>query len=359
MNLVDRMFLAVAIVLAIPACAICIECAASLLPRWRGPGVGDLSAPRAPLAVLIHAHNDESGMIGTVQSVRQQLRSGDRVIVIAENCTDQTAAAATTAGAQVVEFDDPQRTGKRWALAHGIEYLKTHKAPRMVVLLDGDSIPQPGAINALAAHVNFTDLPVQAISLSAIPTLSAFDLLMKNGPRARGANRIGLPCILTGCAMALPWESIESFAVQDGPFGEAMKLSVDLLLAHRAPRMCDEAVIIDSRQQSPVRAWLTGCGQIPRLLRAAWATKKISKLLLAIDLCVPPISLLVFLLLMGLAVSVYLCHHHQASRVPVELFAGVLIALALFTIVGLAAFKRPRRSTAAVSPGMLAMQRRV
>jgi cellulose synthase/poly-beta-1,6-N-acetylglucosamine synthase-like glycosyltransferase len=44
--------------------------------------------------VLIPAHNEAAGIAATLASVRAQLRPADRVVVVCDNCTDQTAQIA-------------------------------------------------------------------------------------------------------------------------------------------------------------------------------------------------------------------------------------------------------------------------
>ena len=68
--------------------------------------------------VLVPAHNEGGGIARTVRN----LRSLDwppgafRVRVIADNCSDDTAARARAAGAEVLEREDAQRRGKGHAL---------------------------------------------------------------------------------------------------------------------------------------------------------------------------------------------------------------------------------------------------
>lgn len=58
---------------------------------------------RATVVVLIPAHNEASGIAATIESLRRQDHAPDRIVVIADNCTDDTAALAVAAGAEVLE----------------------------------------------------------------------------------------------------------------------------------------------------------------------------------------------------------------------------------------------------------------
>ncbi len=62
-----------------------------------------VTAPRARVAVLIPAHDEAANIGATLRALRQQTRQPDRVIVIADNCTDDTAGIARAHGAEVFE----------------------------------------------------------------------------------------------------------------------------------------------------------------------------------------------------------------------------------------------------------------
>jgi len=100
--------------------------------------------PRSRLAIVIPAHNEAAGIAETVHSCQDAdyPRSLFQVIVIADNCTDQTAAVAAKAGATVVERFNPARKSKGYALEYLFRTLSesgqfdTFDA---VVVIDADS----------------------------------------------------------------------------------------------------------------------------------------------------------------------------------------------------------------------------
>src|SRR5579884_4034850 len=71
------------------------------------------------LAVVIPAHDEETQIVTTVRSIQacDYDPARRRIIVIADNCSDQTAAAARRSGAEVWERSDPLHRGKGHALA--------------------------------------------------------------------------------------------------------------------------------------------------------------------------------------------------------------------------------------------------
>jgi cellulose synthase/poly-beta-1,6-N-acetylglucosamine synthase-like glycosyltransferase len=92
---------------------------AQVLLAYGGSRAHAVAAPRRPgadVAVLIPAHNESAGIEATLRCLQAQLRAGDRVLVVADNCDDDTAAVARDAGAEVIERIDAIHRGKGFAL---------------------------------------------------------------------------------------------------------------------------------------------------------------------------------------------------------------------------------------------------
>ena len=126
------------------------------------------------------------------------------MIVIADNCRDETAALALRAGACVLERRHPERFGKGYALAAGVEFTHTDP-PSVVLVVDADTRPGEGLVATLATLAHATGRPVQAAYTLEPPRdawlgarLSAFAFRLRNQVRPRGLARLGLPCGLTG-----------------------------------------------------------------------------------------------------------------------------------------------------------------
>src|SRR5580698_3636168 len=75
---------------------------------------------RSRLAVVMPAHDEESIIAAALRAVMPQLSSTDRVIVVADNCSDQTASIAAAEGAEVIVRSDSIRRGKGYALDFGV-----------------------------------------------------------------------------------------------------------------------------------------------------------------------------------------------------------------------------------------------
>src|SRR5262245_51268278 len=59
--------------------------------------------PRPSVAILIPAHDEALGIAATLRSLTAQLETGDRLLVVADNCSDDTARVAAEGGAEVLE----------------------------------------------------------------------------------------------------------------------------------------------------------------------------------------------------------------------------------------------------------------
>src|SRR5438270_9989885 len=109
-----------AVVLAIPVAVFFIEVLAALaLPQHT---VANLRRNNYRVAVLVPAHNESTGILATLVDIKDQLLPKDRLVVVADNCDDDTATVAAKAGAEVIERYDLIRIGKGFALDFGIQH---------------------------------------------------------------------------------------------------------------------------------------------------------------------------------------------------------------------------------------------
>lgn len=293
-----------AAILAIPAWIYTVECLAGLRPVR---SVRYAKAP--PLAVLIPAHNEALGIERSVAAVREQLRPKDRLIVIADNCEDDTAGLAKRAGASVVERYDDLRRGKGFALAFGRKALMANP-PAVVIVVDADCVPDPGALEILAAHASARNSAIQGINLveagrddGPLVRISTFAFLVKNLIRQRGLRRLGAPGLLQGTGMAFPWHIFVSIALETENIVEDLDMGLELIRhGHRVEWTeaagvrsppASESATIAQRTRWEHGFIASAVSYVPRLFREAISQGRIGPALLALDLLVPPIALLV------------------------------------------------------------------
>ena len=136
-NLASLILVTFAGLFAIPVILFCIEVLAALVMPQRELLLPPGSAARRRIAVLVPAHNESMGLLATLEAVKKQLQSGDRLLVVADNCTDDTAVIAKAAGAEVAERHDLANIGKGYALEWGLRQLKADP-PGIVAVIDAD-----------------------------------------------------------------------------------------------------------------------------------------------------------------------------------------------------------------------------
>jgi cellulose synthase/poly-beta-1,6-N-acetylglucosamine synthase-like glycosyltransferase len=350
------------VLLAVPSAFFVLEVAAALsrapsaAPSASGAPVAAASGRAGTrVAVLVPAHNEAAGIAAALATVLPQLRLNDRLLVVADNCTDDTAGVARAAGAEVLERRDAERRGKGWALAAGIEALAA-RPPEVVIIVDADCHVTAGAIELLreAALAG----PAQASYLMRAPDgaprsrrLAELLFVVRNHVRPLGLARIGAPCLLTGSGMALPWTVARAAPFAGGSVVEDTQLAVDLAAAGTPVQFCAEAQVISwfptgERAAEAQRArWLWGnvraAAQAPRLLAAAVRHSRLGLLSLALELMVPPLSLLfpAWAMVAGLAVLAGVREHEWRPLVA----AAVWLTLSSLAVVGAwARFARER-----------------
>ncbi len=219
---------------------------------------GILPSPRAvvprferpSLAVLVPAHNEAVGIDATLRNVKNQLGDGDRLLVVADNCSDDTARLAAAAGAEVLERHDLIHRGKGYALDFGVRYLE-QRPTQLVVIVDADCELAAGSIDRIAYVSMATGRPVQALYLMKWPdsarstaSIAEFAWIVRNRVRPLGFLRLGLPCQLMGTGMVFPWTLLSSLRLASGNIVEDMKMGLDCARAGFPPLFCPEAMVL-------------------------------------------------------------------------------------------------------------------
>ncbi|MGH7269776.1 MAG: glycosyltransferase, partial [Polyangiaceae bacterium] len=122
---------------SLPALAWTMYLAALAVLSREGRAPAD-AAPQTKFDVIVPAHNEEQGIAATVESLlATDFPAGmRRVIVVADNCRDQTEARATEAGAIVLARSDPSKRGKGHALAHAFARSLADGVAGAVVVVD-------------------------------------------------------------------------------------------------------------------------------------------------------------------------------------------------------------------------------
>jgi len=320
MHMLGTVLLAVAaVLLSLPAVAMLVltlaagKRNAASAPKYRVQS-------RLRVAVLVPAHNESQNVLPTIACLLPQMRQGDRLVVVADNCSDDTAQIARGAGATVVERHNTELRGKGYALAFGVDSLRADP-PDVVMVVDADCTVTSTAVERVSAHCMQTGCPVQMLNLmQAGPGSSVrlrileFAFVMKNMVRPLGSHRLGGACHLTGTGMALPWDLMSTAQLATGHIVEDMKLGVDMAIrGHPAQFYLDAKVssaFPDDSQVARVQKsrWEHGhlATQMEEFPRVAWAALRSGQpalYVLTLDLMIPPLALYALVLGAGLTLA--------------------------------------------------------
>jgi cellulose synthase/poly-beta-1,6-N-acetylglucosamine synthase-like glycosyltransferase len=306
------LFAAINALLAISVLVFLVEVTASVAFR-SSPKHNSGSALRR-LAVLVPAHNEEAGLFSTLESIKLELAPGDRLLIVADNCTDNTASIARSSGAEVIERRDLSNIGKGFALDYGLRHL-AGVPPDTVIMIDADCKLAPGTLDALVSTCTITKRPVQAQYLMTAPLTSdvkhkvaEFAWCVKNKVRPLGLLVLGLPCQLNGSGMAFPWGVIQAANLASSAIVEDLKLGLDLALVGYPPVFCPGAEVSSKFASSAKgaedqrRRWEHGhinmiiLAALP-LMAAGIQRRDKNLIALGFDLAVPPLVLLAILII--------------------------------------------------------------
>ena len=329
------------------ACLLLVPCAVLLLQSlmaWRRPEdeYGSAAAPSSwpRLVVLMPAHNEAGGIAASISAISAQLSARDRLLVIADNCTDDTAQVARAAGATVMERANLNQRGKGYALDFGVRALEADP-PEVVIVIDADCLVHPNTLAHLAHACVKTQRPNQALNLMRSPAgaglkirIAEFAWNLKNHTRPLGFSRLGLPCQLMGTGMGFPWEAIKSAQLASGHIVEDLKLGLELAAAGSPPMFCPQGLVTSMFPTSSEgmlaqrTRWEHGHLDVaiklgPRMLWRAVKAGRFGMTAMVIDMCVPPLAALVMLsLLTAMLASVLAVMGHVAAIQVVALSAA-------------------------------------
>ena len=341
----------VAALAGLPLVVLIAEMTASLSKK---PALRSIKPSQASpsCAILIPAHDEEGGIAATVAALRDEVPDNTTILVVADNCTDQTAQRARDAGALVIERNDKTLRGKGYALAFGRDYLANSEPPEVVVVLDADCRLLAGSLANLVHEAIVSGRPVQAVNLiepalDAPPMVqvSGFAMLVKNLYRSRGLQRLGGSALLTGTGMAFPWHLFSRAPLTSGSIVEDLALGLDLTRAGHPPFLLEAAGIRsapaalgDALQQR--QRWEHGFLQVLRkqALPTLWSGLRRgsrTELFLGFHLLVPPLALTLLVAIVALSALGLSALAGVSAAPAITLFVLVTCAVLLLVIAWL------------------------
>jgi len=303
--------------------------------------------------VIVPAHDEELGISATIESLLAvdypaELR---RVIVVADNCHDATAARARDAGALVLERNDDSRHGKGYALEYAFERSLHDALADAVAIVDADTLVTPNLLRALATRFRRGALAAQVMYSVANRTTSWRTRLMHiaftlfHDVRSRARERLGVSAGLRGNGMAFALVLLREVPHDAFSIVEDVEYGVRLGLAGHRVEYVGEAQVLgqmvasERGSRSQRRRWEGGRWALarqhaPTLLRRGFVLRSLLLLDLAADLLVPPLTYVVFAATVGAAVAVGLVLAGRGGWWVLAPWAGALAGLAVYVLRG-------------------------
>lgn len=306
--------------------------------------------PRLRFRILVPAHNEAAGIAGTVESLLavDYPRELFDVLVIADNCTDDTAARARAAGALVLERTSETERGKGYALHYAFERLP--RETDAAVVIDADTLVSRNLLRAFDARLEAGALAVQADYAVRNPNAAwrtrliaiafgAFHIV-----RSRGRERLGVSaglrgngmCFATRLLQAVPHEAFS--IVEDVEYGIRIAEAGYRVVYADDAHVYGEMVTTAAASGSQRKRWEGGRAALtrkyaPALLRRGLAGDRVL-LDLAFDILVPPLSKIVVMTASGLLVSAAAAYLLGGFVASVRIFSASAAVIVIYVLRG-------------------------
>lgn len=268
---------------------------------------------RHRFALVTAAHNEEAVIAPHVENLLRLDYPRDlyQVFIIADNCTDRTAAIARAAGATVLERRDDSRRGKGHALDWFFRWFLPGAGRRFdaVCLFDADNLVAPDFLIHMDAELRRGHRCVQAYIDSKNPLDSwvscCYSIMFWTMNRLYqfARHRLGLSAYLGGTGMCIGVAELRRFGWSAHGLTEDLEFTVKLVRAGERVWWCHGARVYDEKPVTFAPTWrqrlrwlkghwLLFAEHFLPLLGAAWRQRSWQRLDVALHLLNPLVLVL-------------------------------------------------------------------
>ncbi len=202
------------------------------------------------LAVIVPAHNESSGISACVQSLlaceAPEGAPPAHILVVADNCSDDTAERARAVGAEVLERDDNTRLGKGYALELAFEHALSDPSVGAVLVVDADTQVRPNFLVAMGRAFERGADGVQCrylVSNADEHRLRNVALLAFNVGRPRARERFGLSVGILGNGFGLRRHVLERLPYTAQSVVEDLEYHLMMVREGFAVRFVDDTAV--------------------------------------------------------------------------------------------------------------------
>ena len=246
-------------------------------PADLAPVPNAASGKKPSMAIIVPAHNESSGIARTLENLCAIARNDGAasVVVIADNCTDDTADIARKLGARVLVREDEVRRGKGYALDFAFRTLAREHLQGYVVI-DADTVADANllaairnrfAAGAAAVQTRYTVLNADQSPRTRLAELAlcAFNCLR---PRARHA--LGLSAGILGNGFALRQSVLDQVPYSASSVVEDLEYHLNLI---------DQGIRVHFADETTVRGEMPAAAAGQRTQRSRWEGGRLRMLL--------------------------------------------------------------------------------
>jgi cellulose synthase/poly-beta-1,6-N-acetylglucosamine synthase-like glycosyltransferase len=332
------------------------------LPRCRRRPVSRVPASR--FAIVVPAHNEAVGIGATLDSFRALDYPSDlySVHVVADNCTDDTAAVVGRHGWSAHERFAPDDPGKGPALNWVYDRLVADSAQwDALVVVDADTSLDPAFLRAMDAALQNGGVALQGYygvrdaEATAGTAFRSAALACRHHLRPLARRRLGASCGLYGNGMAFRRDILHGrrwsgHLVEDAEFQMDLLLSGHLVTYVPGAELRAEMPHDNPQSTTQNERWERGridlCRRyLPVLVRRALDERRhrVAMVDAALDHLVPPVSVLagVHVVATGLAAAGTMGRRRWARRLLMVNVSGASM-IAAHVLAGLYAVAAPR-----------------
>lgn len=260
MILIHLLYIAVFVMFGLPLVYLAFLAVAALTVRLRTEFT---AAKQRRFVIVVPAHNEEIAIAKTVRSLVSidYPRTLFEVIVVADNCTDATAALARAEGARVLERTNTVERGKGYALRWCFDtVLAEQPACDAVVVIDADTTVSSNYLTALNAAIEEGALVMQTSDLvepcPGVWTTEAIRLsfVLYNYVRPLGRKALGFSAGLRGNGMCFTASALRAVPWHAYSKAEDLEYGLQMLMAGYTVRFVPEAIALATMPQQASNA---------------------------------------------------------------------------------------------------------
>jgi len=187
-------------------------------------------------AIIIPAHNEEEGIKATIDTCLKldYPKEMYEIVVIADNCSDNTAKIAKDNGVICLERFNKENKGKGFALSFAFEQLKQRKYSAFLVL-DADCQIDIEALKVFDHYLSCGATVLQSNNIPSNPDENSMTFAVAVGSTIEHdlfyapKSQLGLAVFLGGTGMVISKEILERFPWQASSIVEDVDYAVNLL----------------------------------------------------------------------------------------------------------------------------------